>query len=81
MEVVEAPVEAALPSKMAVEGLIIQYRPLSCELSDCRFTPICRTKWLRPGDRCKVVEVLEARLPCPRGLDLAQARLLRLPPS
>ncbi|MEM4700481.1 MAG: UPF0179 family protein [Candidatus Nezhaarchaeales archaeon] len=81
VDVIEAPVEAAVPPKVAVEGLTISYRPLECSIKDCTFVELCRPRWLRAGDRCKVVKVLEARLSCPRGLSLAKARLLRLPPS
>lgn len=81
VEVVEAPVSAALPSKMAVEGLIIQYRPITCELHDCKLHSLCSPKWLKPNDRCRVVEVVSSKLSCSRGLNLAEVRLQRLSPS
>ncbi|MCX8204383.1 MAG: UPF0179 family protein [Candidatus Nezhaarchaeota archaeon] len=79
VDVVEAPVEVAIPLKVAVEGLIISYRPLKCGFKDCMLTYLCKPKWLRAGDRCRVVAVLEAGLPCPKKLSLAKARLARLP--
>lgn len=81
VEVVEAAVEAAIPLKAAVEGLILSYRPLECAIEGCRLVRLCKPAWLRTGDRCKVVKVLESGLPCPRRLSLARARLERLPPS
>lgn len=81
VDVVEAPVEVAVPLRVAVEGLTISYRLLKCDVKDCSLAEFCKPKWLRTGDKCRVVEVLETGLPCPRGLSLVKARLLRLPPS
>jgi len=81
VEVVEATVEAALPSKIAVEGLIAQYRPPKCSLVDCEHRSLCQPQGLREGDRCRVVEARGLKVPCLRGFDLVQARLRRLPPS
>ncbi len=80
VEVVEAPIEVALPSKVAVEGLIFHYRPPKCGLQDCQHRRLCSPRGLREGDRCRVEEVKGARLHCPKGLDLVQAQVRRLPP-
>jgi uncharacterized protein (UPF0179 family) len=81
VEVEEATVEAALPSKIAVEGLIAQYRPPKCSLLDCEHRSLCQPLGLKEGDRCRVVEAKGLKLPCPRRFDLVRARLRRLPPS
>ena len=79
VEVVEAEVTAAIPSKMAVEGATIEFKTPDCGRDDCDNYNICFPVGLVAGDRCKVLRVMEV-LKCPLGLSLRRASVLRRPP-
>lgn len=78
VEVVEADIDAAVPSKQAIEGVILTFHPQECNNNLCENYILCMPDGLIEGDRCKVVRVHGA-LKCPRGLQLVRTLLRRAP--
>ncbi len=79
VEVVDEEVQAAIPSKQAISGAIITFKPPDCKKEDCDNYELCYPIGLRDGDRCEVVEVTES-LQCSSQFPLKRAflRLARL---
>ncbi|MEM3716244.1 MAG: UPF0179 family protein [Candidatus Bathyarchaeia archaeon] len=80
VEVVEAEVSAAIPSKQAIEGALITFHPQECGEQSCESYEMCSPEYLREGDRCEVVEVHEA-IECLKDLQLKRVLLRRVSPS
>ncbi len=80
VEVVEAEVLSAIPSKQAIEGAVLTFHPQNCDEEDCENLKLCSPEYLRDNDRCKVVAVHES-LNCPKGFRLKKVLLRRLPSS
>ena len=76
VEVVNAKIKAAIPSRQAVPGAIITFRASTCDMESCEYRSLCFPVGLFPNDRCEVLEVTRT-LPCPLGFSLKEA-LLRL---
>ena len=69
--------EALVPSKAAVEGVVLRYPFNSCGLRRCSFHNLCYPPFLRKGDKVRIVKVEERSIYC-RGkcLKLVWLRLL-----
>ncbi|MBS7624029.1 UPF0179 family protein [Candidatus Bathyarchaeota archaeon] len=80
VEVVEAEILAAVPSKQAIKGVLLIFCSQRCEKQDCNNYDLCLPEYLRDGDRCEVVEVYGS-ISCPKGLQLSRVLLRRAPPS
>lgn len=78
VEVRESEVEAALESRVAVEGGIVTFAPIRCVNEGCPYARLCNPVGLRYGDRCKVVKVSEKIRCATCGLSLTRATLLRV---
>lgn len=78
VDVVEAEIEAAIPSKQAIEGVILTFQPQRCNGELCENHGLCSPPGLVENDRCEVVKVY-GRLSCPRGLQLVRVLLRRAP--
>jgi len=76
VEVVEADVEAALPSKVAIEGATITFQPRECGQVDCEHYNLCFPVGLFRGDHCAILKVGE-RIRCREGLSLTRVVLRR----
>ncbi|RLG85077.1 MAG: hypothetical protein DRO18_06345 [Thermoprotei archaeon] len=72
VEVEEALIEASIPKRLAVEGMIIDYRKVGCNMLKCKFSSICKPKLLPSTCKVKVVKV-HGKLKCPKGLTLVKA--------
>ncbi|MEM1537577.1 MAG: UPF0179 family protein [Candidatus Nezhaarchaeales archaeon] len=77
VELEEAPVLAAIPSKLACEGAIVTFNPITCQNTKCAAYQYCCTQALRAGDKCFVEKVHE-KLECRKGLSLRLSSLRRL---
>ncbi|MEM1507212.1 MAG: UPF0179 family protein [Candidatus Bathyarchaeia archaeon] len=80
VEVVEAEVLAAIPSKQAIVGALITFHPQECDKQGCESYEFCSPEYLKDGDRCEIVEVYGA-IGCPKDLQLRKVLLRRAPPS
>lgn len=78
VDVVEAEVEAVVPSKQAIEGVILTFYPQKCDYDLCENYSLCSPDGLRENDRCEVVKI-HGRLSCPKGLQLTRVFLRRAP--
>lgn len=77
VELEEAPVLTAIPSKLAIEKAIVTFNPIPCQRAQCAAYEYCATPALKAGDKCLILEVLE-KLPCGKGLSLRKALLRRI---
>ena len=60
VEVVNAKIPSAIPSKQAIPGAIITFRrPVCNEEEKCVYYDLCFPEGLKSGDRCEVVEVIQ----------------------
>lgn len=75
VEVVEAPIEAIVPSKFGVEGLIFTFNPIEC--LDCELYKLCNPEGLKRGDKVRVEKVIE-RVPCEKKGVLVRTVLRRV---
>jgi len=72
VRVVNAAITVAVRSKQAIEGAIITFKPIKCDISSCSCRELCSPTGLFEGDKCKI-ERLYGRIPCLKGLDLVKA--------
>lgn len=75
VEVEEAPVKTAIPSRLAVEGMVIRYNKVQCDKRDCPYYSICRQKLLPETAKVKIVGVGK-KINCPKGLRLREVDVL-----
>jgi len=60
VEVVNAKIPSAIPSKQAIPGAIITFRRPVCDKKEkCAYYDLCFPEGLKSGDRCEVVEVIQ----------------------
>jgi len=78
VEVVDAEISAAIPSKQTIVGIIITFQTPDCENESCENHELCFPTGLKDNDRCEVLEVIGS-LQCSQGASLKQA-FLRLAP-
>lgn len=81
VEVVEAPIELALPPKLALEDLVVWFRPQKCSEVTCRFHRLCSPPMISKGEKFRVIKGDLGKLPCPRGLGLVKVLVKREPRS
>lgn len=79
VDVIEAEIDAAVPSKQAIEGVILTFYPRRCD-DLCENCGFCSPDGLKENDRCEVIKVY-GRLNCPKGLQLTRVLLRRVPSS
>jgi hypothetical protein len=77
VEVVEADISAAIPSRMAVEGASIIFRLHECGENLCKKVDLCRPVGLMEGDKCVILAV-EEKVECEEGLSLVKVKLRRV---
>ncbi len=75
VEVEEAPARTAVPSRLAVEGMVIRFSKVQCDRKDCPYYSICRQKLLPESRKVKIVSVGK-KIKCPRGLHLREVDVL-----
>lgn len=75
-EVVLDDVEAAVDTRVAVEGAVIAFSPQLCEEVECPSRELCQPQGLVEGDRCKILRVGEG-ISCPMNRSLVKV-VLRL---
>jgi len=80
VEVVEAEILAAIFSKQAIEGVVLAFHRQECGEGSCENNMYCSPEGLMDNDRCEVIKVY-GRISCPKGLQLAQVLLKRVPPA
>ena len=74
VEVEEISVDASLPKKLAIEGMIVKYAKIDCQKKECPHYSICRPKLL--PDVAKVrVEKVKGKINCPLNYSLVEASL------
>lgn len=67
VELEEAPVDAAVPAKQAIEGAIITFRRDECSKLSCPGFTLCKPEGLKNGDKCRVLKVYGDKFPCKEG--------------
>ena len=77
VEVVESDILAALPSKLAIEGAVITFQKVECDIQSCEHYELCVPRGLANGNQCTVLKIGENIL-CPNDLSLVKAVLRRL---
>ncbi|MEM2273355.1 MAG: UPF0179 family protein [Candidatus Bathyarchaeia archaeon] len=80
VDVIEAEINAAIPSKQAIEGVTLTFHPQKCDEGDCENNMLCMPDGLVENDRCEVVKIY-GRIICPQGLQLMKVLLRRVPSS
>ncbi|MGE4274593.1 MAG: UPF0179 family protein [Candidatus Methanomethylophilaceae archaeon] len=75
VEVEKRPTLAAVGVKTAIEGSTITLESVKCDNLACENYTLCHPHALRPGDKVKVIEVVEDLI-CPEGGKLVRASLL-----
>ncbi len=74
VEVEKVPVEAAIPSKMAVEGTVIRFESQKCLNIGCASYPLCNPLGLKEGSRYRVIKI-KGDVKCPEGRTLKSVLL------
>ncbi len=75
VEVVEAPVIAAIEARRAFAGSKIGIEPMKCD-RNCRLYDLCHPEGLKPGDKYTISNVIgEAPEPCSQGFNLKLVEL------
>jgi len=80
VEVVESDILATLPSKLAIEGAVITFQKVECDVQVCEHHQLCVPRGLFNGDHCTILKI-EENVSCSKGSPLAKAALRRLPSS
>lgn len=77
VEVKKSSIEIALDAKSAIEGAIITFNPIECNLKNCKNKEICFPLGIFPKDRIKVLKIKKS-IECPlkRKLKLSIVELL-----
>jgi len=70
-ELEELGISLVVPTKLAMEGITVEYSPLACDKRDCPLWSECTGRKHRLGRRVKVkiVGVIE-KVECPKGISL-----------
>ena len=76
VEVVESEILSSLPSKLAIEGAVINFQSQRCDTPLCEHYDLCVPDGLFNGDYCTILSVKE-NIPCPKGLQLVKVALKR----
>ncbi len=74
VKVREVPIEVAIPTRLAVEGMTVTYEKIECN-EDCPHKELCKSKYLPSRCRVKIVKVKE-KINCAKGLSLTKAEVL-----
>jgi len=80
VEVVDAEILAAIPSKQTIVGIVITFQTPECKNESCENYELCFPTGLRDNDRCEVLEVIGS-LQCSLGASLKRASLRLAPIS
>lgn len=59
VEVVNAKIPAAIPSKQAIPGVIITFKTPVCEEERCTSYELCFPEGLKSGDRCEILKIIQ----------------------
>ncbi len=74
VEVEPAAPECSVPTHGAVEGALLEFRPLVCANAACANYRLCHPVGIEAGARLRIVE-LRPELDCPLGYEIAAARV------
>ena len=74
VEVAEAPIEALIGHKAAIEGVITTFTPSGCY--SCEHSSLCNPQGLKGGDRVRIERVLD-KVECRRSGSLVKVILRR----
>ncbi|RLF20636.1 MAG: hypothetical protein DRM97_07555 [Thermoprotei archaeon] len=77
VKVVMHPIKGLVSSSIAVEGMVITYEGISCEVLECPYYDLCSPLGLLRGEKIKIIKVLDESVRCPKGKTL---RLVLLEP-
>ncbi len=77
IEVVEAPIKAAIESRKAFNGSRIVFDPPLCQNKDCTQYLLCNPSGMEHGDKCTIIEVVGDADSCPKGYALKIVNLKR----
>jgi len=75
VEVEEATIEAAVPTKLAIEGMIINYSKIKCDINKCVNYSVCNPRYLPGSGKVKIVKIL-GRLQCPKNISLTRVHVV-----
>lgn len=77
VDVKPAEIEAALDPRAAVEGIVATYKHINCK-TQCSFSELCRSPWIKNGSKVKVISV-DGRISCKVGKSLSRVKVIILP--
>jgi len=77
VEVIEVPKTIALPSKMAMEGVILTYKPIQCNYYTCPYYEYCFPKGFRSREKI-IIERIISSVKCPKRINLKLVSVRRL---
>lgn len=75
VEVEKVPIPAAVHSKKAIDGSMITYEQVACDIRGCANRVLCRPVSLKDGMKLSITEVV-GDIECMKGERLAMVRLL-----
>ena len=75
VEVEEAPVDACILKRYAIESMIVPYSKIECDRRNCKYYKFCRPDLLPDKAKVKVMKVISG-VKCPKGIPLVLASLL-----
>lgn len=76
VEVIEAPITAALEAAYAFKNSNIVFNHIDCDESNCELSESCQPAGLKAGDRCTIIEVIgNAQAECKKGRGLKLVRI------
>jgi uncharacterized protein (UPF0179 family) len=70
VEVEKIPIQAAIPSRGALEGSMITYEESDCDRIGCANFRLCSPFGPGEGVRYQISKVLDTEVECPRGKSL-----------
>ncbi|ACV25131.1 UPF0179 family protein [Methanocaldococcus fervens] len=70
VEVVLADLTIMIESKKALEGVILNHKPINCENFDCEYYNFCNPDGIMEGEKYKIKQVLNEKINCPNGKSL-----------
>jgi len=74
VEVEESPIDIAIDRKLAVDGMVINYRRRGCDKLDCSNYPYCVPKLVTEPVKAKVEGILR-EIECPKDLKLSLVKV------
>ncbi|XRO75860.1 UPF0179 family protein [Methanocaldococcus sp. 28A] len=70
VEVILADLTIMIEAKKALEGVNINYEPITCENFNCEYYNFCNPEGIKAGEKYKIKQILNEKINCPKGKSL-----------